>query len=188
MKTLNITTVPNLLTLGRLFSFPIIIFLASFDTRGFGVAAALVFSIAAITDILDGYLARKTEQVSDFGKLIDPIADKILIASAMIMLVHLGRIPAWMVVLIISREFAVSGLRSYAATRNIVIEARFTGKLKTTLQSLAVIFLLVNYPLWGVPFGELGMALFIAALVTTLWSGYKYFADYFKSLVSANGE
>ena len=175
---MSLHTVPNWLTLGRIFSLPIIIVLASFPERGYGVAAAIVFSIAAITDFLDGYIARKTGQVSEFGKLVDPIADKIIVAAAFIMLVHLGRAPAWIVALIISREFAISGLRAYAGTRSIVIEARLMGKIKTTLQILAIICLLVNFDLWGFPFVAVGWILLIAAFIATMWSGYEYFADY----------
>lgn len=179
---MNLHTVPNWLTLGRVFSLPFIIILASFPGRGYGIAAAVVFSLAAITDVLDGYIARRTGQVSDFGKLIDPIADKIIVAAAFIMLVHLGRAPAWIVALIISREFAVSGLRAYAGSRGIIIEARFMGKTKTTLQILAIICLLVNFSLWGFPFKEVGWILLIAAFAATIWSGYEYFRDYSASL------
>lgn len=177
---MSLHTVPNWLTFGRILSLPVIIALASFHGRGFGISAAIVFSIAAITDFLDGYIARRTGQVSEFGKLVDPIADKIIVAAAFIMLVHLDRAPAWIVALIISREFAVSGLRAYAGTRNIVIEARFMGKTKTTLQILAIICLLVNFNLWGIPFVEAGWILLIAAFAATMWSGYEYFADYRK--------
>jgi CDP-diacylglycerol--glycerol-3-phosphate 3-phosphatidyltransferase len=175
---MKINTIPNWLTIGRICSLPVIIILASFPSRAFGIAAAIVFSIAAITDFLDGYIARKTGQVSEFGKLLDPIADKIIVAAAFIMLVHLGRVPAWVVALIISREFAVSGLRAYAGTRNVIIEAGFAGKTKMTLQILAIIGLLINYRLWGFPFREAGLALLAAAFLTTMWSGYKYFSDY----------
>lgn len=175
---MSLHTIPNWLTLGRILSLPLIIFFASFPGRKFGIAAAVIFSLAAITDLLDGYIARKRGQVSEFGKLVDPIADKIIVAAAFIMLVHLGRAPAWIVALIISREFAVSGLRAYAGTRSIVIEARFMGKTKTTLQVLAIICLLVNFNLWGFPFVEVGWILLIAAFIATIWSGYEYFADY----------
>jgi CDP-diacylglycerol--glycerol-3-phosphate 3-phosphatidyltransferase len=175
---MTINTLPNWLTIARILSVPVIIFLASFPSRGFGVAAAVVFSVAAITDFLDGYVARKTGQVSDFGKLLDPIADKIIVAAAFIMLVNLDRAPAWVIALIICREFAISGLRAYAGTRNVVIEAGFAGKTKTTLQILSIIGLLVNYPLWGFPFREVGLVLLGAAFLTTMWSGYRYFADY----------
>jgi len=179
---MSLHTVPNWLTFGRILSLPLIIVLASFPGRGFGIAAAVVFSLAAITDFLDGYIARKTGQVSEFGKLIDPIADKIIVAAAFIMLVHLGRAPAWIVALIISREFAISGLRAYAGTKGIIIEARFMGKTKTTLQILAIICLLVNFNLWGFPFMEAGWILLIAAFAATMWSGYEYFRDYAASL------
>ena len=175
---MNINTVPNWLTIARILSLPAIIFLASFPTRGFGIAAAVVFSLAAITDFLDGYIARKTGQVSDFGKLLDPIADKIIVAAAFIMLVNLGRAPAWVVALIICREFAISGLRAYAGTRNVIIEAGFAGKTKTTLQILSIIGLLIHYNWWGIPFRAGGLILLAAAFLTTMWSGYRYFADY----------
>jgi CDP-diacylglycerol--glycerol-3-phosphate 3-phosphatidyltransferase len=181
-------TVPNWLTLGRILSLPLIIFLASFPGRKFGIAAAVVFSLAAITDFLDGYIARKRGQVSEFGKLVDPIADKIIVAAAFVMLVHLQRAPAWVVALIISREFAVSGLRAYAGTKNIVIEARFMGKTKTTLQILAIICLLAHYTLWGIPFREVGWILLIAAFIATMWSGYEYFRDYSAGVKGVPGE
>ena len=175
---MSLHTVPNWLTISRILSLPLIVLLASFPSRGFGIAAAIVFSIAAITDFLDGYIARRTGQVSEFGKLVDPIADKIIVAAALIMLVHLDRAPAWIIALIISREFAVSGLRAYAGTRNVVIEARFMGKTKTTLQILAIICLFVNFNLWGFPFPWFGQVLLYAAFAATMWSGYEYFADY----------
>ena len=178
IAAMNINTVPNWLTIGRILSLPVIIILASFPSRGFGIAAAVVFSLAAITDFLDGYIARKTSQVSEFGKLLDPIADKIIVAAAFIMLVDLGRAPAWVVVLIICREFAISGLRAYAGTKNVVIEAGFAGKTKTTLQILSIICLLVNHTLWKFPFREVGLILLGAAFLTTMWSGYRYFVDY----------
>lgn len=179
---MKINTLPNWLTIGRILAFPVLILLTLYPGRVFGIAAALLFSAAAVTDLLDGYFARKTDQVSEFGKLIDPIADKILVSTAFIMLVHLDRVPAWMVALIISREFAVSGLRAYAGARNIVIAAAFTGKVKTTLQVLAIIALLVNDTLLGFPFKEVGWILLIAAFIATIWSGYAYFADYAKEI------
>lgn len=182
---MKINTIPNWLTFARILSLPVLISLTVFQGRAFGVAAAIVFSLAAITDALDGYVARKTGQVTEFGKLVDPIADKIIVATAFVMLVHLDRAPAWMVALIISREFAVSGLRAYAGTRNVIIEARAAGKTKTTLQVLSIICLLINYPLWGFPFKELGWVLFMAAFAATMWSGYQYFADYGSEILKA---
>jgi len=175
---LKLNTLPNWLTIGRLLAAPAIILLTMWPGKVLGISAAIVFSIAAITDILDGYYARKTGQVSEFGMLIDPIADKVIVASALVMMVHLQRVPAWMVALIISREFAVSGLRAFSGTRGLVIPANMMGKVKTTLQVLALIGLMVDYPFLGIPFGDLGRALFIAAFIATLWSGYVYFRDY----------
>ncbi len=175
---MDLNTLPNWLTIGRILALPVLILLTLSPGRGLGIAAALLFTAAAITDLLDGYFARKTGQVSEFGKLIDPIADKILVCTAFIMLIHLHRVPAWIVALIISREFAVSGLRAYAGTQRIVIAAGFSGKVKTTLQILAIIALLVNETLWYFPFKEVGWVLLAAAFVATMWSGYRYFADY----------
>ena len=154
---MTLNTLPNWLTISRIVALPVFLVLAYFPGRAFSIAAALVFSAAAI-------------------------ADKILVASALIMLVHLDRAPGWMVALIISREFAVSGLRAYAGSRNVVLPATFPGKLKTTLQILAVIALLVHYPVWGLPFKEVGWILFVGAFIATMWSGYTYFRDYARSV------
>ena len=185
---MKLNTIPNWLTFGRMLALPAIILLTMYPGRLLGVAAALVFSAAAITDILDGYYARKTGQVSEFGKLIDPIADKIIIASALVMLVHLQRVPAWMVALIISREFAVSGLRAFASSRGLIISANISGKVKTTLQVLAIIGLMVGSPFLGIPFGDLGRILFIAAFIATLWSGYVYFRNYYTEEMKNHSE
>ena len=184
---MNLNTIPNWLTLIRILSLPALILLTLSPGRGLGIAAALLFSAASITDLLDGYIARRTGQVSSFGKLVDPIADKILVSTAFIMLVHLDRVPAWMVALIIAREFAVSGLRAYAGTQKIVIAAGISGKVKTTLQILAIIALLVNETLWGFPFREVGWVLLIAAFVATMWSGYRYFADFASDRTGSEG-
>jgi CDP-diacylglycerol--glycerol-3-phosphate 3-phosphatidyltransferase len=185
---MTLNTLPNWLTFLRILALPALILLTLSPGRILGVAAALLFSAAAITDLLDGYIARKTGQVSSFGKLVDPIADKILVSTAFIMLVHLQRVPAWMVALIIAREFAVSGLRAYAGTQNIVIAADFSGKVKTTLQILAIIALLINRPFLGFPFRGVGWILLIAAFVATMWSGFRYFADYASDRTLSKGE
>lgn len=131
--------------------------------------AAMVFVVASLSDYLDGYLARKWQVVSNFGKFVDPLADKILVMSAFIMLVGLDLVPAWVAVLIISRELAVTGLRLLLVeTGGEVLAAAMLGKIKTFSQMLAVIFLLMHWVI-------LGYFLLYIALFFTLYSGYEYF-------------
>ena len=109
-------------------------------------AAAGIFIIASLTDLLDGKIARKYNMVTNFGKFMDPLADKLLVCSALICLIELGQLPAWMVIIIISREFIISGFRLVASDNGVVIAASYWGKFKTTFQMLAVILLIVNLP------------------------------------------
>ena len=138
--------------------------------------AAGIFTLAACTDGLDGYIARKRQQITVLGKLLDPLADKLLITAALIALVELARLPCWVAMLIIGREFAVTGLRSLAATENVIIGASSLGKLKTVTQIIAIVALLLqDYPLRLItdfPFGNLAMAV---AVFFTVWSGVDYF-------------
>jgi CDP-diacylglycerol--glycerol-3-phosphate 3-phosphatidyltransferase len=182
----SFNTPANWLTFARVLALPAIVYLGTFyspvDHPGYGMAAAIVFTAASLTDILDGWLARRRGEVSEFGKLVDPIADKILIVSAFIMLIDLRRLAPWMVTLIIAREFAVSGLRAHAGSRGLVIPARAAGKLKATLQVLAIIFLFAYRPLLGIPLDRMGMWFFYAAFAATMWSGFEYFRDYLRVL------
>lgn len=151
----------------RIFLVPVfMIFLLEKIPYG-GVLAAVVFVIAAVTDGLDGYVARSRQEITQFGKLVDPIADKLLISAALISLVQLGEITAWIALIIIGREFAISGLRILAAAEGVVISASKLGKLKTVTQIGATIVILL-----GLPGGVILM--WIAAFVT-LVSGADYF-------------
>jgi CDP-diacylglycerol--glycerol-3-phosphate 3-phosphatidyltransferase len=136
--------------------------------------AAGIFIIAAITDTLDGYIARSRNQVTKFGKFVDPLADKLLVTSALVCLVQMGKLPAWIVVVIISREYTISILRAVAASEGIVIAASWWGKLKTITQIIAIVAILLNnYPfsLIGFPFST--MMLWIAVILTIV-SGVDY--------------
>lgn len=137
--------------------------------------AALIFAIAAVTDSVDGYIARSQKQVTVFGQLIDPLADKLLVSAALISLVDLGRLSAWVAVVIIARELAVSGLRLVALSENKVIPASIWGKLKTISQITAIILVILDIPyhIFGASMGWLAMA---AALILTVLSGIDYFA------------
>ncbi len=138
--------IPNLLTFARIVAIvPFCIYLAR-DTRRDGVIAALVFTVAAITDFFDGYLARRLGVVSILGKFLDPLADKLIVMAALIGCVHLGRISPWFVAVLLGRELSVSGLRAIASTEGVVISAGQDGKTKTALQMIGIICLVAAYP------------------------------------------
>lgn len=135
----------------------------------------IIFIVASITDWLDGYIARKNNLVTNMGKFLDPLADKLLVSAAFIILVELGTAPSWIIIVIISREFAVTGLRLILAGGGEVVAANQLGKIKTVAQILAIISLLLNniyFESIGVPFG---MIMLYIALVFTVWSGADYF-------------
>lgn len=166
---------PNKLTVFRVCITPLFVFLMLWD--GFGAygkyAAAAVFILASATDWLDGYLARKKGLVTDFGKFMDPIADKLIVCSAMICLVEQGALAAWMVIIIIGREFIISGFRLVASDKGVVIAASYWGKFKTVFQMVMVILLIVD--LGGV-FDTIAkivtwiaVALTVVSLVDYLW-------------------
>lgn len=145
---------------------------------------AWAFVVAALSDLLDGWLARRKggRDITRIGKLLDPLADKLLVSTALIMLLAIGRIPLWgaaMVVVIVGREMAVTGLRGIASSHGHVVAATWAGKLKTLAQNCATVALLFHYETFGLPAHEIGMSLLALATALTLWSGYSYFSDYF---------
>jgi CDP-diacylglycerol--glycerol-3-phosphate 3-phosphatidyltransferase len=162
--------VPNVLTMLRIVAVPVVVVALLEETPKGDVIAAAVFALAAFTDGLDGYIARRRREITTFGKLMDPLADKLLITAALVSLVSLNRLAAWVAMVIIAREFAVTGLRSVAAERGVVIEASWLGKVKTALQVLAV-FALIAFkptPLW------VDLTVY-AAVAATIISGADYF-------------
>jgi CDP-diacylglycerol--glycerol-3-phosphate 3-phosphatidyltransferase len=132
---------PNKITVTRILMVPVFIWVLLSGIENSRLIAALIFAIASLTDFLDGYIARKYDLVSDFGKLMDPMADKILVASALIGMVQLGRITAWPVAIILAREFFITSFRSLAASKGLVIAASIWGKIKTVTQIFAIILL-----------------------------------------------
>ena len=162
--------IPNVLTIGRILFIPLFIFILPLGhSQGSHLLAAVIFAVASITDYLDGYLARKWNVVSNFGKFADPMADKLLVMSAFIMLIELGMAPAWVVAIIICRELAVTGLRLLLVeTGGTVLAAAMPGKIKTFSQMFAIIFLLLHWNL-------IGQLLLYIALFFTIYSGYDYF-------------
>jgi CDP-diacylglycerol---glycerol-3-phosphate 3-phosphatidyltransferase len=137
---------PNLLTMGRIIMIPVFLWLLDSETPRACFWAAIVFTLAAITDILDGYLARKLGIVSVLGKFLDPLADKLMVMASLVWMVPMGRIAPWAVVILIGREISVTGLRSIAASEGVVIAAGQEGKTKTALQMIGIIALVLGYP------------------------------------------
>lgn len=179
--------IPNQLTISRILLIPIFILLLSFPFQwgewNIGTvylpvshfAAALIFILASTTDWIDGYYARKYNLVTNLGKFLDPLADKLLVSAALILLVQMGHAPAWVVIIIISREFAVTGLRLIAAGEGIVLAASKLGKIKTITQMIAIsALLLYNFPFSFIGFPFAGIMLYIALFFTVL-SGIDYF-------------
>lgn len=166
---------PNNLTLFRILATPVIVILLLVPNRLTAFVAALVFSVAAITDYLDGFFARELGLVSNLGKVLDPLADKLLVSSALIMMCALNWIPAWVVCIIIGRELAVTGLRSIIAQNKADVSASNLGKYKTGFQIAAIIPLLIHFRYIGIDFHVIGMFFLWGALVFTLWSGGDYF-------------
>jgi CDP-diacylglycerol--glycerol-3-phosphate 3-phosphatidyltransferase len=134
--------------------------------------------MAFITDILDGFYARKYGAVTVLGKFLDPLADKILVSSTLIMLMALDRIPAWVVILIVARELAITGLRSIAVSEGVVIQASSLGKYKTIFQSVATLGLCLHYEYLKIDFHVVGMLFLWVALILTLWSGWAYLRQF----------
>lgn len=179
--------IPNRITVSRILLIPIFIILLSIPwdwgtiqlhSWSIGVAqfiAALIFIIASLTDWIDGYYARKYNLVTNLGKFLDPLADKLLVAAALILLIELGDAPAWVVIIIISREFAVTGLRLVAAGEGIVLAASPLGKIKTITQLIAIPALLLhNFPFAFINI-RFDLIMLYIALIFTAWSGLDYF-------------
>ena len=174
---------PTQLTLSRICLVPlVVVFLISTDSIH-SLVAAVLFATAAVTDWLDGLIARRRGQVTTLGKLLDPVADKVLVAAALVSLVQVGKIDAWIVVVIIGREFAVTGLRSVSAAQGVVIAASELAKYKTFSQYLAVTLLILekNVPV-GIEaeFAYLSRGMLWAALILTIFSGIDYFVRFYR--------
>lgn len=165
---------PNKLTLFRVVLIPFFVFfLLAPYFEGYGnYIAVAIFIVASLTDMLDGKIARKYNLVTNFGKFMDPLADKLLVCSAMICLISTGQLPAWIVIIIISREFIISGFRLIASDNGVVIAASYWGKFKTTFQMLMVIVLIIDIP--NPVFGVIGTVLIYAALALTIISLIDY--------------
>jgi len=179
--TENFWNLPNTITLSRIGLTPFLLMLSWFEGEAWSALMGFGFLAISLTDLLDGYLARLHGTESRIGKLLDPLADKLLVMTAFVMLVAVGRIPAWalpLVIAILGREIAVTALRGLAGAEGSAFGASPLGKWKTGFQIAAITALLVHFPLLGLPAHELGLVLLVIATVLTVWSGYEYFARY----------
>jgi CDP-diacylglycerol---glycerol-3-phosphate 3-phosphatidyltransferase len=191
-QTTFLRHLPNILTLLRIAVIPILVLILLSPDKAAGLTAALLFAVASITDWLDGYLARRMETVTVLGKFLDPIADKLLVMAALIMIIPYDRAPAWMVLVILSREIIITGLRGVASTEGIVIAASNLGKYKTIFQIIAIISLLLHYnyywffgiqhPFLLVNMHNIGIFFLWIATIITIWSGVDYLVRFFKVL------
>lgn len=165
---------PNKLTIARVCMVPLFMVALMMNTGTSRVVAMAIFALASLTDMLDGKIARKYNLITNFGKLMDPLADKILTAAAMVCLVELGDLAAWIVVIILFREYAITGLRSVAASENIVVAANIWGKVKTVCQMFALMLLMLKPQIMALCGINLGLWLMYVALILTVYSGVDY--------------
>lgn len=181
---------PNILTMLRIAAIPVLAVILTSSSREACFWGAALFALAAITDWLDGYLARRMKIVTVFGKFLDPVADKLIVMAALIMILPFGRVPAWMVLVILGREIIITGLRGIASSEGIVIAASDLGKFKTIFQLVAIIGLLLHYdynwflgidhPLLTANMHNAGMFFLWIATILTVWSGVDYLVKFFK--------
>jgi len=186
---------PNILTLGRIAAVPVVVLLMLDDSRSSGMWAAAVFGLAAITDGFDGWLARKWGIVTILGKFLDPLADKLIVMAALVMLIPLDRVPAWAVFTILAREMVVTGLRSIASSDGIVIAASDLGKYKTIFQMTAIPGLMLHYDfywffglqwsIFHVNMHNAGIFFFWISFILAIWSGADYLFKFFKVIARA---
>ncbi|MEW6375878.1 MAG: CDP-diacylglycerol--glycerol-3-phosphate 3-phosphatidyltransferase [Thermodesulfobacteriota bacterium] len=186
MEKLNrqqILSLPNGVTIIRVLAIPVILFLLFYPGKTYQLITALFFLLVAITDTLDGYLARKRGMVTTLGKFLDPLADKLLIVTALIALIPTREIPAWMVIVIVGREISVTGLRGIAVSQGIVISASTLGKYKTVFQVVSISLLILNGKYFSIDFYKVGMVLLWVALGVALFSAIDYFKKFLKAII-----
>ncbi|MGK5089689.1 CDP-diacylglycerol--glycerol-3-phosphate 3-phosphatidyltransferase [Bdellovibrionota bacterium FG-2] len=175
---LKFNTMPNIITLIRMGFVPVVVAMLFVRDPTWNVAAALLFGAASLTDLLDGYLARVRKEETVYGKLLDPLADKFLVVSALIMLQYLGLIHPVIVILLICREMAITGLRALASAEGLIIGASGSAKIKTTTQMVAIPFIM-GKSLFGIDLVRAGEVLLYISLAISLWSAKDYIMDFF---------
>ena len=183
VDALTFDTPPNRLTVLRMVAVPAVVYFLAWRTFQGDVIACVIFALAAITDWFDGYLARAYKAVTIFGKLMDPLADKFLVVTTLIMLQHLGRIHPYLVMVLICREMAITSLRALASAEGVIIAAGRGGKWKAALQMIAIPFLIVQISLFGIVSSDLvGTVLMYISVALSLTSASTYAIDFFRGL------
>jgi len=186
MEKLNreqILSLPNGVTILRILAIPLILVLLFYVGRGYQLLTGLLFLGAAVTDTFDGYLARRRGMVTTLGKFLDPLADKLLIVTSLIALIPAREVPAWMVIVIVGREIAITGLRGIAVSQDIIISASALGKYKTVFEVASIFFLILNGNYFSLNFHPIGMVLLWVAFGIAVISGADYFWKYLKSII-----
>jgi len=186
---------PNAITAVRVAMIPVFLWFTYYESRVDSFIAALTYAATGATDFLDGWVARRTGKITVIGKFLDPTADKLIVMAALVMLVHLGRVAAWMVIVVMAREFIVTGLRTIAMSEGIVIAAGAEGKQKAAFQVAAITFLLLHYS-YPVDFGvavlqfdanRVGTILLFVSLFFSIWSMVDYFRGFVRAVYQAPG-
>jgi CDP-diacylglycerol--glycerol-3-phosphate 3-phosphatidyltransferase len=176
----EVINLPNTISLVRIGVIPVLFFLLLSPGPLMSIVIAVLFIAAALTDLLDGHVARRYHIVTTMGKFLDPIADKLIVNTAMILLIPIGRIPTWIVAIIIIRDFIVDGIRNIASSEGLIIDASPLGKRKTLCQIFAVSALMIHYPFFGADAHAVGMVILYIALVLTVLSGFDYFIKFYR--------
>ncbi|MCA1990193.1 MAG: CDP-diacylglycerol--glycerol-3-phosphate 3-phosphatidyltransferase [Desulfarculus sp.] len=183
----NPINLPNLLSLVRVGSIPILVGLVYLPGPHWSALAAGLFFVAGLTDLLDGWLARRMKKITVLGQYLDPVADKLLVASLLVVLTEQGRAPAWMTIIIVCREIGVTGLRALAASQRMTVPSDRWGKSKTALQMLGIFLLLLHQPVGGVEVERWGWYALCLAVVITAWSGLAYVVRFRRLLLAKQG-
>jgi CDP-diacylglycerol--glycerol-3-phosphate 3-phosphatidyltransferase len=187
---------PNAITIARIALIPVFLWFTYFESREDSFIAALVYAVAGATDFLDGWVARRRNLVTLIGKFLDPLADKLIVMAALVMCVHLGRVAAWVVIVIMAREFIVTGLRTIAMSEGLVIAAGQEGKQKTAFQVAGIAFLLLHYtyPIdaglfsFDLDANRVGTWLLYVSMIFSVWSAWNYFASFVRAVYRNQGK
>lgn len=183
MKQHGFWTPANVITVGRMFLIPVVMwfmFEPQIREPWAGWVAMVIFVVAGILDLVDGWLARRYQQVSVVGAFLDPLADKLMVMTVMVMLLPVGRVPAWLVVVLLSRELVITGLRGLASAEGIIISASSGGKVKTAYQTVGLSFLMIHDKYLDIDCHIVGLALLGISAAISLWSGWEYCWAFYK--------
>jgi len=176
-------TLSNQLTIARVLIIPLLALAFYLPGKSGYFGAAILFGLASLTDWLDGYLARRRDEITAFGRFLDPVADKLLVATALVLLVEAGRTPALLAAIIIGREIIISALREWLAQVSSIVHVSLLGKWKTAVQMIAITCLLLHEKILGLNMHMIGLVLLWVAALLTLWSAYEYLRDAWSELI-----